>query len=235
MATPQVIAPGAGEIIGDTADRRVEILCETAALHATWSRFGPGRDGADRHIHRNHTDLFYVLDGELMIKLADGEASVPAGSLAIAPPFAVHGFRNAADADVRYLNLHAPGCGFAGYMRGLRDGLRVDFDQADPPADGAPAPAEASISTGAAEDDGVTALAELERVAVAELALEPGASAEHDALAAYVLSGEVEVAAGIVATAGSWINFGERESARFAAGGLLARVLAIDVPPSALG
>ena len=45
-------------MIGDAPDRRVEILSDHDALHATWSRFGPHRDGADLHIHRRHTDLF---------------------------------------------------------------------------------------------------------------------------------------------------------------------------------
>ena len=44
----------------------------------------------------------------------------------------VHGFRNASDADVKYLNLHAPGCGFIDYMRGPARWRPIDFDQADP-------------------------------------------------------------------------------------------------------
>jgi mannose-6-phosphate isomerase-like protein (cupin superfamily) len=124
------------ELIGDSPDRRVEILFEHDALHVTWSRYGPHRDGADPHIHRLHTDLFYVLDGELTLRLETGDVVVPAGTLATIPPLVVHGFRNASDADVRYLNLHAPGTGFADYMRGLRDGRRVAFDQEPPPPDG---------------------------------------------------------------------------------------------------
>ena len=98
MAEPTVIPPGGGELIGDAPDRRVEILCEHDALHATWSRFGPGRDGADLHIHRDHTDLFYVLAGELTVRLGiEGEEiAVPAGRLVRVPPMVVHGFRNAA-------------------------------------------------------------------------------------------------------------------------------------------
>src|SRR3954465_4400743 len=114
MGGPSVIAPGGGGVIGDAADRRVEILCDQDPLHATWSRFGPGRDGADLHVHRRHTDLFYVLQGELTLRLGRGGApvAVPAGALARMPPMVVHGFRNASDEDVRYLNLHAPGRGF---------------------------------------------------------------------------------------------------------------------------
>jgi mannose-6-phosphate isomerase-like protein (cupin superfamily) len=132
---PIVLVAGEGEVIGDSPERRVEILCDRDELCVTWSRFGPGRDGADPHVHRHHTDLFYVLDGELTIGLgADRqETSVPAGSLVVAPPLVVHAFRNASPTEeVRYLNFHAPNGGFADYLRGVTPG----FDSEDPPADG---------------------------------------------------------------------------------------------------
>ena len=143
-----VIAPNAGEVVGDSRDRRVEILCDQEALNATWSRFGPGRDGADLHIHRRHTDCFYVLEGELTVKLETGEVTVSAGSLARVPPMVVHGFRNGSDADVRYLNLHAPGMGFADYMRSIRDGDPISYDQEPPPETGTRPATDAVITDG---------------------------------------------------------------------------------------
>ncbi len=121
-------------MVGDSVERRVEILCDRDELHVTWTRFGPGRDGAALHVHLYHSDLFYVLAGELTVLIgADGrESVVPTGTLVYVPPLVVHGFRNAADAELRYLNIHAPGTGFADYLRGLNPG----FDQEDPPADG---------------------------------------------------------------------------------------------------
>src|SRR3954471_3706351 len=106
-----LVGPGAGEGIGDAADRRVEILSDCDELHATWSRFAAGREGADLHVHERHTDLFYVLDGELTVRLGPegGGATGPGGTLARVPPLVVHGFRNASAAEVSYLNLHAPG------------------------------------------------------------------------------------------------------------------------------
>ena len=83
MSDPIVIAAGAGEVVGDAPDRRVEILSDHDALAATWSRFGPRRAGADLHVHRRHSDLFYVLAGTLNVQLGpEGEDfPVPAGSL----------------------------------------------------------------------------------------------------------------------------------------------------------
>ena len=61
---------------------------------------------------------------------------MPAGTLVRVPPDVVHGFRNASDAELRFLNFHAPGHGVHAYMRDLRDGRQAAYDQWDPPEDG---------------------------------------------------------------------------------------------------
>ena len=209
MAEPAVIAPGAGEVIGDAPDRRVEILADHDALHATWSRFGPRRDGADPHVHRDHTDLFYVLEGELTVALGPGrdEVTLPAGTLAAIPPLVVHGFRNAADAEVRYLNFHAPGQGFAAYMRGLRDGRPVDFDQWPPPADGGRPASDAIVASPGA--------VVLDDLSVAEVVLghgDPDAPPEAGRGGdrwIYVLDGDLALGGNGAdgrAAAGSWVH-----------------------------
>ena len=83
-----VIPAGGGELIGDAPARRVEILSAHDSLHATWSRFGSGRDGADLHVHREHTDLFFVLEGEFTLRLGpQGEPRpLTVGTLAWVPP-----------------------------------------------------------------------------------------------------------------------------------------------------
>ena len=80
MSEPIVIPPGGGEVIGDTSRRRVEILSDDPSLNATWSRFGRRSVGADLHVHRDHVDLFYVLEGELAERLGieDEPVAVPA-------------------------------------------------------------------------------------------------------------------------------------------------------------
>jgi quercetin dioxygenase-like cupin family protein len=208
-----VIPPGGGEVVGDSADRRVEILCDHEAVHVTWSRFGPGRDGADLHIHRRHTDFFYVLDGELTLRLGrDGEeVAMPAGTLARVPPFVVHGFRNASEAEVRYLNLHAPGVGFADYMRALRDGRSLTYDQEPPPADGIRPASEAVIGGEAFRAGGVALLADIDEIAIAEVSGEPSPPHVHHrhTESFYVLEGELTLTVGdreLRAEAGSWVQ-----------------------------
>ena len=153
MSEVTVVPPGGGELIGDSPDRRVEILADHGTLTSTWSRFGPGRDGADLHVHREHTDLFYVLVGEFTLRLGleDEAVPVPAGTLVRVPPMVVHGFRNASDAELRFLNFHAPGMGFGDYMRALRDGKPAAYDQFDPPEEGTRPTSEVAIGEWADE------------------------------------------------------------------------------------
>src|SRR3954453_15473257 len=150
MSEPTVVAPGGGEVLGDAPERRVEILSDHHALNATWSRFGAHREGANLHVHRHHVDLFYVLDGELTIRLGVGDNGVvvPAGTLARVPPLVVHGFRNGSDADVRYLNFHAPGRRFADHLGPMPDGPTFAYDQYDPPPDGGRPGSDAVVGGG---------------------------------------------------------------------------------------
>jgi quercetin dioxygenase-like cupin family protein len=217
VSGPTVIPPAAGEVVGDAPDRRVEILCDHDALAATCSRFGPRREGADLHVHRRHTDLFYVLEGELTVRLGPaGEGvAVPVGTLARVPPLVVHGFGNEADAELRYVNLHAPGQSFAGYLRAMRDGRTLAYDQEPPPADGGRPATEAVIGGSEALADGVALLADVEEIAIAELWGEPGGPSPPPHVhprhleSIYVLAGELALASGdreLRATAGSWVQ-----------------------------
>ena len=101
---------GGGDIVRDVPESRLEILSDRDELHATWTRFGPHRDGASPHVHRQHSDLFYVLEGEFTVFVGAGRTDhvLPAGTLALAPPLVVHGFRNASDGERQVPQLPRP-------------------------------------------------------------------------------------------------------------------------------
>jgi mannose-6-phosphate isomerase-like protein (cupin superfamily) len=216
-----LIPPGGGEVIGDAPHRRVEILSDDETLNATWSRWGPHRVGADLHVHRHHADLFYVLEGELTLRLGpeDEPVVLPAGTLARVPPLVVHGFRNGSDDDVRYLNFHAPGQRFADYLRALRDGRSLSYDQHDPPADGGRPTSEAVVGGAGfvADRPGlrVELLADVEEIGISEAVSEPGGPSppphvhHRHVESFYVLEGEMTFTAGgreLSATAGTWVQ-----------------------------
>ena len=246
-----LIPPGGGEVVGDSPDRRVEILCEHDAVHATWSRFGPRREGADLHVHRRHTDVFYVLAGELTVMLGpEGEGVVvPAGSFARVPPLVVHGFRNGTDGELRYLNLHVPGQGFADYLRAVREGRTLSYDQEPPPADGGRPATEAVIGGGDVVADGVVLLADVEEIGIAEVRSDPARRSpspapaphvhHHHAESFYVLEGEMAFTIGdpdLRAQAGSWVHVppGVAHSVRGADSGP-ARFLDVHAPNRGFG
>jgi mannose-6-phosphate isomerase-like protein (cupin superfamily) len=229
-----LIPRGDGEIIGDAPDRRVEILSDDDALNVTWSRFGPHRDGADLHIHRRHTDHFYVLEGELTVRLGieDDRVAVPAGTLVRVPPLVVHGFCNGSDSEARFLNLHAPGRRFADYMRARRDGRTFTYDQEPPPPDGTRPATEAVVGGVEILVDRpglrVALLADIEALAVAEVRSAPGGVAppahvhRRHVESFYVLEGELAftLADGeLRAGAGDWVQVPPDTAHTFAVAG----------------
>jgi mannose-6-phosphate isomerase-like protein (cupin superfamily) len=140
---------GDGETISRQERREVLLLAESHDVSITWSRYAPGERGPELHVHREHTDAFYVLEGELSFAVGPGaeRIDVSAGGFVAVPPNVAHSFVNEGSTDARWLNLHAPDNGFAAYLRALRDGTDAVFDSYDPPADGG-LPAAAAIVTG---------------------------------------------------------------------------------------
>jgi mannose-6-phosphate isomerase-like protein (cupin superfamily) len=208
---------GGGEIVRDVPESRLEILSGRDELHATWTRFGPHRDGASPHVHHQHSDLFYVLEGEFTVLVGPDrtETAIGPGTLALAPPLVVHGFRNASDSEMRYLNFHAPGGGFAPYLRGEQPG----FDSEDPPADGGRPVTDAYIGTGEVLADRpglrVSLLVDVDEIGIAEVASKPGGASpplhvhRRHSESFYVLAGELTFTVNgseLHAGAGSWVQ-----------------------------
>jgi quercetin dioxygenase-like cupin family protein len=241
------LAAGGGDVVRDVPESRLEILSDRDELHATWTRFGPRRNGASPHVHREHSDLFYVLDGEFTVLVGREEHAIGPGTLALAPPLVVHGFRNASDAEMRYLNFHAPGGGFAPYLRGEQPG----FDSYDPPEDGGRDPADAILGTGEVlvDTDGlrIALLCDVEEVAIVEVASTPGGPAptpplhvhERHVESFYVLAGELTFTTAdgeVRAAAGSWVQVPPNVAHSFAPSGVEpARYLNLHTPSRGFG
>jgi len=78
----------------------------------------PGTQPGEPHYHANHTDAFYVIEGELEFVIDGEPVRAPAGTLVVAPRGEVHAFPVAIGGPARFLNIHTPG-GFERYMRTL--------------------------------------------------------------------------------------------------------------------
>jgi quercetin dioxygenase-like cupin family protein len=195
------VPPGEGEVVNDSPDHNVLILFSHELFDVTWTQFGPREPGAEPHVHREHTDSFYVLEGELTFRIGSDleRITAPAGTFVAVPPNVIHGFDNDAADGAHFLNFHAPSGGFADYMRGKTPG----FDSFDPPEDGGEPPTTAIVSPpGQGERLARGNLAhyikaQLPHLAAMEVSFEPGWEVEphsHDdhVDSFFVLEGEVE-------------------------------------------
>jgi quercetin dioxygenase-like cupin family protein len=203
---PTLLAPGEGEVVNDNPDHTVRLLLSHDLLDVTWSHFGPAEPGAVPHVHREHTDCFYVLEGELDFLLGPAlqRVSAPTGTFVAVPPNVIHGFDNDGSERATFLNFHAPSGGFADYMRGLTPG----FDSFDPPEDGGAPPSAVTVSLPGEGEHlarglrGHTIKAQLPHLAAIEVNFEPGFEGvdphSHDdhVDSFFVLEGEVEFIGG---------------------------------------
>jgi quercetin dioxygenase-like cupin family protein len=121
--------------------REIGLLVADENLSLTYASRAAGERVTDPHIHQ-HTEAFYILEGELAFEVGAERAVITLGrgGFLAAPPGVAHSFRIAGDQPARWLIIHACDGGFAGFMRGIRDGVKVEWDIAPvPPGGGFPA------------------------------------------------------------------------------------------------
>ena len=96
-----------------------------------------GERVTDPHVHM-HAEAFYVLEGELTFEVgAERETiTIGAGGLVVAPPGVAHSYGTVGARPARWLIIHAGDGGFATFMRGIRDGVKVEWDITPVPLDG---------------------------------------------------------------------------------------------------
>ena len=131
-----------GEAILRRESREISILVATDGVTITHACCPAGEQVAGPHVHHEHTDAFYVLEGELTFEIGREAKTITisSGGFVAAPPGVAHSLRNDGNRPARWLTIHAPDGGFAAYMRGIRDGVEVEWDiSAVPPDGGLPA------------------------------------------------------------------------------------------------
>jgi quercetin dioxygenase-like cupin family protein len=135
------------ETILRRAKREISILVAREDLSITHARFAAGEQVTSPHVHQ-HTDAFYVLEGELIFEIGREAETIRvcSGGFIAAPPQVAHSFRTAGERPARWLTIHAGDGGFAAFMRGVRDGVEVEWDIAGVPAEGGLPVSEAVVS-----------------------------------------------------------------------------------------
>src|SRR4029453_12495696 len=120
-----VVAPGAGRFIAvGSAGTGVVVKAspeETDGLCTVWEgRVPPGTVGAGPPYHRGRDELFYVLQGEVVLCVGDERQTAPAGTFAFVPGGRIHGFQNANSEDAPLLVIHPPG-GFEQFLEAMQE------------------------------------------------------------------------------------------------------------------
>lgn len=138
-----------GEAILRSETRDISLLLASDGLTITCARYSAGQSVAGPHVHNQHTDAFYVLEGELTFEIGRERETItvsPGGFVAV-PPGLAHAFRVAGNRPARWLTIHAHDGGFACFMRGLRDGIDVQWDIAPAPVGGGLPARAATVTT----------------------------------------------------------------------------------------
>ncbi len=121
---PLVTAPGDGDRL-TKAHRTAVVRADTTHAAVLEYAVDGEYDGASPHVHLRHTDCFHVLEGTLEFRVEGREPfRAEAGTSVLVPRGVVHEFTSVGRA--RFLNVHAPSCGFVEYLRRLDAGEEFD-------------------------------------------------------------------------------------------------------------
>ena len=111
MDEPVFLPTGEGERI-----RAHRVLGELKDIEALDLFFPADFEGVDPHTHPDHSDSFYVLEGEVEFFVSGEWRCAGPGTFVSIPRNVEHGFRPAGTA-IRLLNFHTPHVGFVDSLR----------------------------------------------------------------------------------------------------------------------
>lgn len=96
--------PVGGQIVRKASD------ADTAGAYALFENTMPaGSPGPLPHLHRRHDEAFYVLEGELTVRIGTQTVAAPAGSFVLVPRGVVHRPANPGSQPARFLLIFSPG------------------------------------------------------------------------------------------------------------------------------
>ena len=138
---PNALHPGEGERITGEGELGVTLLVDVEQIGIVDVRSEPGAVTPPLHLHARHAECFFVLEGELTVRLEDRELRASAGTWVHVPPEVVHTFGVTGGSPAHFLDIHVPGSRFGDFVRGLHVArnedelreVRAAFDQQPAP------------------------------------------------------------------------------------------------------
>jgi mannose-6-phosphate isomerase-like protein (cupin superfamily) len=216
----EVVKQHQGERIAGDGDLGVTLLADIEQIGIVSVRSDPGGIAPPLHLHARHAECFFVLAGELTLRLEDREVRAGAGMWAYVPPEVVHTFSVTGDTRAHFLDIHVPSEGFGDFVRGLESArnedelreIRAAFDQQPAPEYASGDPGLVTVRRGGGDDGETmagrtehrraTLLLETDELTVTEFFYGPGERGakrhvhHHHADAFLVVEGELTVAVG---------------------------------------
>jgi quercetin dioxygenase-like cupin family protein len=92
----------------------------------------PGSPGPRPHIHRYHDEAFYVVEGELTVRVGPRRITAPAGSFVVVPRGAVHQPSNPGTEPARVLLIFSPAGMDRFFEEAAEDRIPLQVAPADP-------------------------------------------------------------------------------------------------------
>jgi quercetin dioxygenase-like cupin family protein len=211
----------------------VTLLADVEQIGIVEVRSAPGGAAPPLHVHASHAESFFVFEGELTLRLEDGEHRVEPETWVFVPPEIVHTFAVTGGDRARFLDLHVPSSGFGDFVRGLQAArnedelraVRAAFDQQPAPEYAAGDPGLVFLRrTGGVDGESITdrpgrratLLVDADELTVTEFSHGPGERGaklhvhRHHADAFLVVEGEVTFAlrdGSLPGTAGTLVIF----------------------------
>jgi quercetin dioxygenase-like cupin family protein len=106
-----VLAPGEGVAVGGSGGTPTTIKlpgAEVGGAYALLEMEVPPGNGPRLHVHHHAAEAFYVLDGELTIRIRDEEHRAVAGALILVPRGEPHSFANRGDRPAKAIFIFSP-------------------------------------------------------------------------------------------------------------------------------
>jgi mannose-6-phosphate isomerase-like protein (cupin superfamily) len=127
---PLILGPGEGRSFPvDRPTITVKTDAGTSPVALFESEPPPGVVTAPPHLHRDYTESFYVLAGEIEFRIGDRTVLCASGAFVHVPPGVVHGFQNPGPGHAKLLILVYPAAG----LGIVEDSLTLTSDTSRPP------------------------------------------------------------------------------------------------------
>ncbi|MBW4442380.1 MAG: cupin domain-containing protein [Plectolyngbya sp. WJT66-NPBG17] len=122
MSLPIILQPGEGKSVKlGTSTCTFKVTGKNTHGHFGLFEFTmePGTNGASPHIHKELTEIFYVIEGEVELLLDQRTITAAPGAVMVVPENTAHGFSNPGLVRSKLLILFCPADSREQYFEGL--------------------------------------------------------------------------------------------------------------------